>query len=504
VETLPVELLYHIFGYLDRESLLLASQVCGQWRTLIHELSWQHMNQHVAINESEKKLLEETGWSELTHSWSSCKCIDIHLGCYPYVETPQSQSLNKPETMTLKCEELSDKFQNFQPTCAINRNHVIVSRTQEETDQQQRTEILVFDRRDLKAEPQILATYHDTTEIHLYCYDNTLLVLERRAVENMITSIINVNNFRLNIWNTETLEHITEVTFLDKLDELPIENVHTEISDVAIAKDVLAVHVFVTNLDWLLPDEILQNPQSKNTTLFWDLNTSNPSINSLSFRTSIKKSLVEPHNNGTCDTGFIFLNESYFCRSLSGFHPPLHFSTQIQVFDVNDLKNCKPRIIDINQSTVKDYGDCNEDCINLEPGNSCRVSAYSQYKKNFKILNIKTGEQLMLIDFTDKGCYRTLFTTWQMYDANWTLGKFVFLQEVPNLETLKKSFQLIVVTDQKNRSGHLKNLPNLLIGNSLESDMEKHDMIVPGNRVHVDVRGLVLVTEQFLMISKLS
>ena len=53
--------------------------------------------------------------------------------------------------------------------------------------------------------PTLIYIYQDTTEVHLYCYDNTLLVLERRAVENMITSIINVNNFRLNIWNIETL-----------------------------------------------------------------------------------------------------------------------------------------------------------------------------------------------------------------------------------------------------------------------------------------------------------
>ena len=30
LEALPVELLYHIFSYLDREALLLASQVCEQ------------------------------------------------------------------------------------------------------------------------------------------------------------------------------------------------------------------------------------------------------------------------------------------------------------------------------------------------------------------------------------------------------------------------------------------------------------------------------------------
>ena len=133
-------------------------------------MSWQQINQHVALNETERKLLEETGWSELAHSWSSCKCIDINLGCYPYAKTPQYKNVIEPETITVKCQELSE---SFQPTCAINRNYVIVSRTQEEIDQQQRTEILVFDRKDLKAEPKILATYHVSIKLIVFNSDSS-------------------------------------------------------------------------------------------------------------------------------------------------------------------------------------------------------------------------------------------------------------------------------------------------------------------------------------------
>ena len=85
---------------------------------------------------------------------------------------------------------------------------------------------------------------------------------------------------------------MTEVEFLDKLEDIPRESVHTEISDISLIKDCLAVHVFVTNLDWLLPDEIMENPQSKNITLFWKLNTSNPTQDSLHFKTLIRKGVT--------------------------------------------------------------------------------------------------------------------------------------------------------------------------------------------------------------------
>ena len=81
---------------------------------------------------------------------------------------------------------------------------------------------------------------------------------------------------------------MTDVSFLDKLEDIPRGSVHTEISDVSLINDCLAVHVFVTNLDWLLPDEIINNPQSKNITLFWRLNTNKPANNNLSFKTLIR------------------------------------------------------------------------------------------------------------------------------------------------------------------------------------------------------------------------
>ena len=75
-------------------------------------------------------------------------------------------------------------------------------------EDQQRTDLVVFSREDIQREPMVLTSYQDMTEVHLYGHDNTLVVLERRAVENMITSVITIDNFKLSLWNSETLGEI--------------------------------------------------------------------------------------------------------------------------------------------------------------------------------------------------------------------------------------------------------------------------------------------------------
>ena len=75
-------------------------------------------------------------------------------------------------------------------------------------EDQQRTDLLVFSRDNVHSDPVVLTSYQDMTEVHLYGHDNTLVVLERRAVENMITSVITIDNFKLSLWNSKTLGEI--------------------------------------------------------------------------------------------------------------------------------------------------------------------------------------------------------------------------------------------------------------------------------------------------------
>ena len=322
----------------------------------------------------------------------------------------------------------------------------------------------------------------------------------------MITSIIKISDFRVSVWNADSLVFVTELDFLDKVqsgESLPRGNVHTEISDIGLNNTHLAVQVFLTNPDWFLPGEGMENPRSQNITFFWSLDSSNPAVETLHYLTSLRKSLVEAE---ICETGFIHLNEKFFCRYLSGIFSDSSpkFSTKLQVFDLEDLEHTSPWIVNVNQSDVKDFEDCNEDSIKLEQGASHRVAVFNVYKSLFKILNIETGDVKLKIDLRNSNILgRRSFTAWQLYDSNWSFGRFLFLSEINNIQQLnKKTFQIIIVTPEENHREHLLDLPHFLIGNKLESGVEKQEMIIPSNRVHLDLTGAVIVTEEFILQAK--
>ena len=114
---------------------------------------------------------------------------------------------------------------------------------------------------------------------------------------------------------------------------------------------------------------------------------------------SPRKSLVEAN---ICDTGFIFLNESYFMRYLSGLYTRDHkpsFATKLQVFDARQLERCRPWIVDVSHSDVRDFGDCNDDSLHLESGTSSRVASFNVHSKEFKILDIRNGHILLTVNF---------------------------------------------------------------------------------------------------------
>ena len=60
-----------------------------------------------------------------------------------------------------------------------------------------------------------------------------------------------------------------------------------------------------------------------------------------------------------------------------------------------------------------------------------------------------------------------MFSVWQMYDANWVGGNFMFIKEVPQLDAKKKMLQVIIVTKEINKTNHLQQFQNFLIGTSI-------------------------------------
>ena len=69
--------------------------------------------------------------------------------------------------------------------------------------------------------------------------------------------------------------------------------------------------------------------------------------------------------------------------------------TKIQVFEVDELTEGCPRIININKCDMDDIGDSTDDNITLEEGQSSKLAAYNPYRKNFQIINIETGERIV-------------------------------------------------------------------------------------------------------------
>ena len=103
-----------------------------------------------------------------------------------------------------------------------------------------------------------------------------------------------------------------------------------------------------------------------------------------------------------CDTGFIFLNDCYFLRYLSGLYTQQNkprFATKLQVFDATQLETIQPWIVDVSHSEVLDFGDCNDDSIHLESGTSSRVASFNVHSKEFKILDLRNGDILLMVNF---------------------------------------------------------------------------------------------------------
>ena len=75
-------------------------------------------------------------------------------------------------------------------------------------------------------------------------------------------------------------------------------------------------------------------------------------------------------------------------------------------------------------------------------------------------------------------------------------------QEKAEFENNLKTFQIVIFSNEKHKTGHLLNLPNYLIGATVRSKIERTEMILPGNTIHVDMRGMVMVTEDFMVLTK--
>jgi len=496
---LPPEILHKIFQEVEREDLVAISQVCRYWREMVHSIAWQHLTQRVNLQHHSHKQLVGQGWREEEHgSTSSCSCLSLCLSLRP---------LRGPGTIKPTIVPTLD-LETFHTTAALTTNSLVVASTN--LGGRSGTDVKAFARTETSPElnPKILVSFDTTTDVHLYAHDNALVMLERSSQEeNLLTSVISVNHFRLTLWDAATNTLVCPISFLPHLPTLPSTGVHTEVSDIALSRDTLAIHIFTTRLDWLEADEIAQDAAScENTTLLWNLNTSNVDEHSISFLYAVGRSVMR---DSVSDSGFILLNERFLLRYLSGlfsYQSEPKFATRLQVFERKTLEDDSvlPWVVEVNQIEVTDFGDCNDDSLKLEPGPSSRIAAFNAYNNTFKIIDLVTSTPLLSVDLRQEASVSPMFSCWQLYDANWIGGNFVFLKEVPQLEGVDRVLRLVLVTEEKNRAGsHVPGLPNFLLGQEI-SPLRSTTFLPPTTRASVDLNGVALVSEELCLLASFS
>ena len=136
--------------------------------------------------------------------------------------------------------------------------------------------------------------------------------------------------------------------------------------------EISIMQILTPRLDWLQADEIVEDASDcENTTLLWNLNTSNVSEHSISFLCTVGRSVMK---DSVSDSGFILLNErfQYHCshwikifarfllRYLSGlfsYQSEPKFATRLQVFERKSLEDNSVQlwVVEVNQIEVGDH-----------------------------------------------------------------------------------------------------------------------------------------------------
>merc|ERR1719319_1897409 len=215
--------------------------------------------------------------------------------------------------------------------------------------------IQVLDR-EIRKPPQCLQEFPNGTEVHLYSFDNTLVVLKCSL------SSIGLDNYTVSIWNVKTLEFVMDIDFINEVKSSDSDNrdyLKSEISDVAIEENMIALHVYGSGLlGTMLP---LQN-----VTLFFTLDTRIPLKENISFLLKVKEPITE---EGFTDCGFIYMNKKIFTRLGES-----ETDTVLQCFQMDSIKINHPAHF---YKKLTNYEEDKLDVsIKLEPGNSYKVAMF--------------------------------------------------------------------------------------------------------------------------------
>ena len=87
---LPLEVVEMIILKLDKESVLNASNVCIQWKKFIHGLD--SLDDSVTDDPVLIQKLEKCGLIMSEHDVEKCKCIEVKIGLFQFIENRDNQT----------------------------------------------------------------------------------------------------------------------------------------------------------------------------------------------------------------------------------------------------------------------------------------------------------------------------------------------------------------------------------------------------------------------------
>ena len=371
------------------------------------------------------------GWSSDTagdHDVLSCSCIHLAFNFFTSKERPHSAQ-KKPSQhfgdwnadvftyyATLACSVIADKvfIAGF-----LDKDHV---------------NLKVIDRLEPNTQSRFLGTL--ALELHHQVHLN---IVETAACDHLLAVLIGSSSARVakvSLWNVE------DETWLVDLD-IKLSS-HENVHDLAMSKNLLAVTV-----------ENFINKVKRVTTLFWQLNTSQPTATSAHFLTSLdfvrQYTGVSPDWRPSYDPK-LQMNERWICEwSAGGLE--IQFMKKSDIFSGIRSQLAEP----VPSANAQDSGEHHWRSVRvgrdipaifsirlvsisyvcLQPGNSSRLVVETKdhsYTDNHRyavyFVDLSRGEVISKID-----------TGPDLNPASWCGGTFIFLRELRDCNKTDGMFQ---------------------------------------------------------------
>jgi len=397
----PNEILLILFTYLDKESMLIAKDVCQRWRIMIHDLCWKHISRLAEGDRSIKKDFAMLGWLKDEHEHTHCRCINLHLGYYPFKNGTWTLTRHETTFTNVKADEESFAFEDSKVICA---------RTFKAGN-------LTLHELDLKATSPSWKLVNDLKydEAHLDCERVSIYMecCEKTLVLHEIFHELNEDRTedKISLWNTETWAFVCYLPVQETMNEI-LKSKYGD-SDKYIIEIVLLVSSDILVVWVYLNDNNVRDMNGL--TLFWNFDASNPDSRAPSFLTYILQL-----TDGFCDYNYcdLHLNAKYFCKEEKD---------QLKVFALEDIRNNATNkfwIVPLESFSKS---------IWLESGCSRRFAVINHEGKDreLKLFNIESGECYFFLKLNAIFAQLT-HSEWNLNDfpgpqIKFHLGKLIFL-----------------------------------------------------------------------------